>query len=313
MNAVVPIRPGNAYSPAQIQLIRRTVANDCNDNEFDLFITVARMTGLDPFRKQIHALVFSKDKPEKRKMAIVTAIDGMRAIAARSLRYRPDEDEPVFEYDEALKNPLNPLGLVKAVVNIYMRDEGGETWRRVPGVAYWDEFAPLKDEWGEHPDTGKWGKTGRQTLDGNWPKMGRLMLAKCAEAQAIRKAFPEDLSSIYERAEFDRAMAEDLTPSELVEAANVEHRLKLIGGKDCILFQMQPGGPLQNISLGQIADRVVETVRAYLTIDQLDWFESVNRAALQDFWARAKADALDLKRVLEARRAELTGPSGEAA
>ena len=83
--------PATTLSGQQLQLIRRTIANDCNDAEFDLFMAAARAAGLDPFRKQISPLVFNKQKPDKRRMSIITTIDGLRVIAARSGRYRPDE------------------------------------------------------------------------------------------------------------------------------------------------------------------------------------------------------------------------------
>jgi hypothetical protein len=47
---------------------------------------VARRVGLDPFRRQIYAVVYNKDKPKKRKMSIITGIDGFRAVAARGRR-----------------------------------------------------------------------------------------------------------------------------------------------------------------------------------------------------------------------------------
>lgn len=88
------VASGGGYSRAQIDLIKRTVAADCDHTEFDLFMEVARRIGLDPFRKQIYAVVYNKDKPERRKMSIITGIDGYRAVAARSDRYRPDDQPP---------------------------------------------------------------------------------------------------------------------------------------------------------------------------------------------------------------------------
>ncbi len=46
--------------PHQLDLIRRTVAADCTNEEFDLFIEAAERYGLDPFRRQIMPLVFSR-------------------------------------------------------------------------------------------------------------------------------------------------------------------------------------------------------------------------------------------------------------
>lgn len=297
----VAILPTSALSSQQITLIRRTIANDCNDAEFDLFMAAARSAGLDPFRKQISPLVFNKNKPDKRRMSIITTIDGLRVIAARSGRYRPDENEPGLSYDQAEKSATNPLGLIKAVVKVYIDD------KPVTGVAYWDEFAPISDEWGEDPATGRRKPTGKKTLDtgGNWGRMPRVMLAKCAEAQALRKAFPEDMSGLYEGAELDQARASDVLPSEAVATQDRDDRLARIGGANAILFQLFPNAPLENVVLGQVFDRLAERVSEIESLQLLDWFESANRAPLQEFWARAGGDALELKKLIERKRVEL--------
>jgi phage recombination protein Bet len=305
-NNVVAHPTANRFSAAQLDLIKRTVAIDTNPAEFDLFVTVARNAGLDPFRRQISALVFSKGDAAKRKMSIVTGIDGLRTIAARSGRYRPDEDEPRFEYDADLKGPTNPLGLVKASVRIWIADvarEGG--WKPVSGVAYWDEFAPVKEEWAYDQESGKRKPTGRPTLDGNWPKMPRIMLSKCAEAQALRKAFPEDLSALYEGAELDRAQASDLSPSEMIEASAINDRLTRIGSGRSITFQLFPNGPLEPIPLGQVADRIMDTVDGFSSIQQARWFADANTHPLREFWAQSPTDALALKKHMEAARIRL--------
>lgn len=300
MNAVVSISNGiNAYTGAQLSLMRRTVAADCNEMEFDLFMAVAQQKGLDPFTKQIHAVVYNKDKPAKRKMAIITAIDGFRVIAERTGIYRPDEDEPDYTYDPDLKGPLNPLGLVKAKVKVWKAD------KPATGVAYWEEFAPIKDEWGEN-DEGRFKPTGKQTLDtgGNWGKMPRVMLAKCAEAQALRKAFPERLSGLYEGAEFDRVRANELAPSEIIGQFQTEDRLLRIGGASGITLQLSPTSPLEHIPLGKVADTVIAAAREF-DLNQIRWFESANTHPLREFWARAPTDALALKKVLEETRGKL--------
>ncbi len=314
MGSVATLPVAGVFTGSQLALIRRTVANDCNDSEFDLFVTVARNAGLDPFRKQISALVFNKAKADKRRMAIVTTIDGLRVIASRSGRYRPDEEEARYEYDPELKGPTNPLGLVKASVKIWIADtarEGG--WRPVMGVAYWDEFAPISDEWGEDPETGRRRPTGKKTLDtgGNWSRMPRVMLAKCAEAQALRKAFPEDLSALYAPEELDQAQASDLSPSEVLSAAQTEDRLSRIGTG--VTFQLTPNGPLEPIALGQIADRVLATARDFTTYAQIQWFDSANTYPLREFWARAPGDALAVKKELEAIRARLLSEAQDPA
>lgn len=297
MSNVAVLHSGSVMSGAQLALVKRTVAADCNEVEFDLFMAVAQSKGLDPFTKQISAIVFNKDKADKRKMAIITTIDGFRVIAERTGQYHPDDDEPEFTCDPEIKGPLNPLGLVKAKVKVF------KDGRPAPGVAYWEEFAPIKDEWAEN-DAGKWKPTGKQTLDtgGNWGKMPRVMLAKCAEAQALRKAFPERLSGLYEGAEFDRVQAAETLPSEMIAIEDRNQRLARIGGASGILFQMFPNAPLEAVPLGQVFDTVAARVKEIESGELLAWFENANRVPLQEFWARAAGDALELKKRIEHQR-----------
>ena len=73
-------------------------------------------------------------------------------------------------------------------------------WFPVTGVARWDEFVPIKAVWVDNQPSD------RKVLDksSRWGDMPFLMLAKCAEAQAIRKGWPEDLSNTFVGEEIDR-------------------------------------------------------------------------------------------------------------
>lgn len=312
MNQVTPIRAqapirARDYSAAQLDLIKRTVASDCNTQEFDLFAEVCRRVGLDPFRKQIYAVVYDKDKPDKRKMSIITGIDGFRAVAARNGDYRPDENEPEITYDAALKSAdINPLGIVKAVVRAFKLAPDGQ-WHPVVGVAHWDEFAPVSEIWEYDDAKGKKQPTGKFALGKktNWRTMGRIMIAKTAEAQALRKGWPEDLSGIYAPEEMDRAGTEAVSASEAVEAHREEARLALVGAQNTtpLMFAITEG--ITFVSNGQVVDRVAEHVRAFERAHDLELWRDQNRAGLQQFWATNKGDALEVKRLIEGRLTEL--------
>ena len=112
------------YNPRDLALIRRTVASDTTDDEFALFIHWARSLRLDPLRRQVHAFVFHKHDPKKRRLSLVTSIEGFRAIAARTGNSRPDENEPSFIADDALKADINPAGLVSCSVRVWQYAHG---------------------------------------------------------------------------------------------------------------------------------------------------------------------------------------------
>lgn len=304
------------FMPRELALIRRTVAKDCNDDEFNLFIGYAKALRLDPRRRQIYAFIYSKSDAKKRNMSIIVGIDGFRTIADRTGCYRPDEDEPRYETDPAAKGPNNPAGLIKATVSAFKFSHG--EWHKVTASAHWEEYAPLKEEWSEtiSYEDGKWpdgntryrtkpapGATKTMVLDtsGNWGKMPRLMLAKVAEALALRKAWPDDFSNVYSAEEVDRAAILDLSPSEAVEAANVQNRLEIIGGANGLLMSWDdPNAALESVPLGKMADRClafIEQSKDEPALLQL-WAQR-NQQSLKEFWARAKGDALAVRAALD--------------
>jgi phage recombination protein Bet len=305
MNNVVALQPQRPrdYTPEQLSLVKRTVASDCTNDEFSLFVEVCRRVGLDPFRRHIYAVVYNKDKPDKRKMSIITGIDGFRAVAARNRDYRPDEAEPQIHYSDALKDPVtNPLGIEKAVVKAFKLSPDSE-WHPVVGVAYWDEFAPIGDEWGKDDITGKWGKTGKQYLGGQWPRMARVMIAKCAEAQALRKGWPEDLSGVYVQEEMERAQTES-TAAEMVEEYEKDQRMRALNSGESILIQWSAGEPLAPVPVGKFMDQCLGKIREF-SGPQLNAWTEINRHSLKEFWAQHKSDALELKRAIETRHKQL--------
>ena len=284
----------------QLALIRRTVAADTNQEEFDLFIEAARRVGLDPFRKQIYAVVYSKDNAKKRQMSIITGIDGFRAVADRSGNYRPDENEPEIVYRDDLKDPeTNPLGIEKATVTVHKRDAKGE-WHPIKGWAYWDEFAPLKEIWQNNKPTGKF-----KLQNDFWRSKPRIMLPKCAEAQALRKGWPEDLSGIYAPEEMEQAAMIDITATEAADAYQEERRMVAVNAADTIAAIWKAGEPMEFVPVGQYADRV----SAFLTECEYSaevhtWFDR-NKEGMRHFYAKQPNDCLEVKKALENRATEL--------
>ena len=278
--------------------------------------------------------MFHKDNKEQsyRKLTLVTGIEGLRAIAARTGGYRPDENEPHYHYlplkperDQELAkarslpslkdrqkalaeieaalppDPLNPLGLERVVTHVWKHAHG--TWHRCAGEAFWSEFVPLREEWEEEHPGGKWKKTGKVSIDAkkeSWLKMPRLMLAKCAEAQALRKGWPDDLSAVYEDSETHR----EETRLDAVEAVKLAHeqarleRQKRIGEE--IMFDFGPDTPLEYVAIGKLADRCLAFIEANRNKpDMLSAWYGRNRTGIREFHAKKKAEAIAIAKRLD--------------
>lgn len=173
------------FSQDKIDLVRRTVAQGATDDELALFLHQAARSGLDPLARQIH---FSKytSKNGQARMSIITGIDGYRLVADRTGQYAGSDD---YKFDEGVDQFTHMQSGKKlpatATVTVY-KLVGGQP---VPftATAQWSAYCPPE---------------GRDFM---WKKMPYLMLGKCAEALALRKAFPAELSGLYVREEMEQA------------------------------------------------------------------------------------------------------------
>lgn len=300
----------SGLSPAQLRVVRNTVAKDANDAEFSLFMEACRAYGLDPFRRQLCLLIFNKDKPEKRSHAIFPSRDGLRVMASRCRDYRPASEPAEFVTDPSMKGSTNPEGLVSCAIRLWKQDNRGE-WYPVVGTAHWDEFAPLRERW-EADETGRRRPTGVYELDtaGQWGKMPRLMLQKCAEGQALRAGWPETFGGVYLEEEMDRARA-DADAAETLHQYEIEERKAHLGGPG-LLFAFDPNIPLEKVPVGRVHDRCTDFLRD-ASPEEAYVFQVRNTEALREFWAHDKAAALDLKKALEAKAQELEASARDEA
>jgi phage recombination protein Bet len=180
----------------QVDLVKRTIARGATDDELALFLYYARRTGLDPLSRQIH-FVRRWDADLGREVGTIqTGIDGLRLIAARTGLYRPDPEAPRY----AFKEDGTPQS---ARVRVHVYHPETQAWYPVEAEAFYEEYVQRK-------------RDGIPTRA--WARMPKLMLAKCAEALALRKAFPAELSGIYAHEEMG---TETSDPRPLMARTNV--------------------------------------------------------------------------------------------
>ncbi len=194
MTTAVAMRPEEALSlqlrdGEKLALLRETLTSDLNPNEFDLFVEVCRSTGLNPFMRQIHAVKRGGKNP---KMTIQVGIDGFRLLAERTGGYA-GQDGPYWcgadgEWKDVWLSQEPPRAAKVGVIK-----RGFET--PIYGIALYDEFVQTTTDY----------NTRKTAPNSMWAKMPAVMLAKCAEAQAFRKAFPAEMSGIYTDEEMGQA------------------------------------------------------------------------------------------------------------
>jgi phage recombination protein Bet len=200
-----PAPVGRRPSTEEVRLIRTTLMSprdrEPTDEEVALFLRQIERSGLDPFARQIYVVYRYSRRRRREEMSIETTIDGLRLMAERTGRYEGQtrarwcgEDG---KWRESWPAPEPP---VAATVGVYKRGAREPTW----GTAHFCEYAEF------------WEDSGRPK--GFYETMPRNQLAIRAEAQALRKAFPAELSGLYAAEELVREDDEGASAGDAAEA-----------------------------------------------------------------------------------------------
>lgn len=166
--------PAVVITDTQIDLIKRTLAKDATAEELQLFFYDNRRRGVHPLDKLIH---FTK---RGGKYTPITSIDFMRSRAAETGDYAGNDD--------AVFTGAPKAGEFSAAVTVYRFVRGERC--AFSATARWSEYCPPSGQ------------------DHMWQKMPHTMLGKCAEALALRKAFPQQTAGLYAAEEMDQAGAD---------------------------------------------------------------------------------------------------------
>lgn len=198
--------PEKFFSPEQKNIIKNTICKGLTDNDLNVFLYACARTGLDPFMRQIYAVARPAYQGAPPTMTIQTGIDGYRLIAERTRRYAPGKPTE-FAYDKE--------GRLFSATSYVKKQTCDGTWHEVSATAIYCEYVQTK-------------KDGSATKF--WSQMGHTMISKCAEALALRKAFPAELSGVYTSEEMQQQEKECTDPKDLpvTVAEEIREELKQI-------------------------------------------------------------------------------------
>lgn len=202
-----------AFDSEQIAVIKRTVAKDCDDNEFIMFMEVVGRYQLDPFVKQVYAAKMGGVNGSGGQVTILVSRDGLLAMANR---YTPD---------------THPHDYFKGIEGDVVR-EGDSLERKADGT-FVHTYSGRAEERARRRILGAWARCLREgrvptffyapfdsykTGNRTWQRYPDAMILKVAESMVLRKAF--SISGIV--GEDEVGMTYGATPVPSADAPEVE-------------------------------------------------------------------------------------------
>lgn len=163
------------WTDKQLAILTAIGVSGANDGDLAVFFHVCQRTGLDPFARQIYMI--RRDG----KQTIQTGIDGYRLIARRAadaVHHSLSIGQTEWCGEEGEWSDVWLSEKAPAAARVTVTRNGGD----FTAVALWREY---------------WVAKADGTITKMWQTRPAGQLGKCAEALALRKAFPQDLSGVY--------------------------------------------------------------------------------------------------------------------
>lgn len=178
-----------AFTEEQIRLIKNTLMDQsATDDDLLLFSQICKRLELDPFSRQIYAIKRKHYRDNKwiERWSFDISIDGFRSIAASTGECAGNESMWCGEDGKWQDVWLYDYPPTASKTLIYRRN----STKPFSAVARYKSYVQIK-------------KDGTPT--NIWQSMPDVMIAKCSEALALRKAFPRQLGGLYSKDEMMQA------------------------------------------------------------------------------------------------------------
>ena len=186
----------SGYNVEQLATVKAQVAPKASNAQFSYFMGFCEAHGFNPFTKQAYCIVREVQDPNNRngpripQATIQIGIDGLRMLAEKSELYE-GQTEPQWCGRDGNWRDIWTEDDPPFAARVGIHRAG---WREaVYGIAKYSEFVQMVDKWEGYGENRR--KVGSAPNE-MWAKMPANQLAKCAEAQALRKAFPQVLKQL---------------------------------------------------------------------------------------------------------------------
>ena len=190
---------------ALMAVIKKAIFKTADDSELALYIHKCTEVGVSPLSKSIVPIKFKDNKDGGFIVTFITTIDVYRSLAEETGEY-DGQDEATFDGEVEVDFGEGKTIKVPEIARVNVYKKGVS--RPTVGVARWVEYYP-----------------GFQRGE-MWRRMPYGQLSKCAEANALRKAFPKKLNKLYTDEEMQ------LTTAALIGVQNIKDTIQEPTGTD---------------------------------------------------------------------------------
>lgn len=191
------------YDSKQLKAIKDMFAANLTDEQFQVYLMTCSRLNLDPVAKHIYGIARGG------KLTIQIGIDGFRFIADRTGAYAPGETEYLYDKDKKL---IGAKVWVKKIVQ-------GQAFA-FSETAFFSEYKPKQN-------------------DNMWKQFPHTMIAKCAEAKALRRAFPNEFCGVYSKEEMSQASEEPIQEeAEVIVVSKVLSNAQMQDIKELVSYDL---------------------------------------------------------------------------